>query len=112
MILEARDVCIPPFRGGTAAFDANQGRADGSARPMATIHIDKNLSAASEINQASPRYGSEVPSAGLGGRNVAGSDLVLVGGEGCKHFRLFALRNLEVIQGPSELRCDLIEFCR
>jgi len=37
-------------------------------------------------------------------------DLVLVGGEGCQDFGLLALRYLEEVQGPSELRCDLIEF--
>ena len=49
-------------------------------------------------------------SAGLDGRKVAGSDLALVSGEGCEDFGLLALRNLEMIQGPSELRCDFIEF--
>lgn len=50
-------------------------------------------------------------SAGLGGRGVAGGDLVLVGGEGCQDFGLLPLWNLEEVQGPSEFRCDLIEFC-
>ena len=34
-----------------------------------------------------------------------------MGGEGREHFALLALRYLEEVQGPSELRCDLIEFC-
>src|SRR5262245_51818039 len=44
--------------------------------------------------------------------NVAGSNLVFVGGEGCQHLGLLTLWDLEEIQGPSELRCDLIEFRR
>ena len=44
-------------------------------------------------------------------RFVAGGDLVFVGGEGCQDFALLALRDLEEVQGPSEFRCDLIEFC-
>ena len=48
------------------------------------------------------RQGSKVRSAGLGARNVAGSDLVLMCGEGCEHFDLLALRNLEVIEGPPD----------
>jgi hypothetical protein len=35
----------------------------------------------------------------------------LWGGEGCQDFGLLALRDLEEVQSPSELRCDLIEFC-
>ena len=42
---------------------------------------------------------------GLGGRDVAGRDLVLVGGEGCQDFGLLALWNLGEVQGASE-------FCR
>jgi hypothetical protein len=34
-----------------------------------------------------------------------------VGGEGCQDFGLLALRDLDEVQGPSEFRCDLIEFC-
>ena len=43
--------------------------------------------------------------------DVASSDLVLVGGEGCQDFVLLALRNLDEVQGSSEFCCDLIEFC-
>ena len=50
-------------------------------------------------------------SAALIGRDVAGSDLVFVGGEGCQHFGLLALGDLGEIEGPSEFRGDLIEFC-
>jgi NAD(P)-dependent dehydrogenase (short-subunit alcohol dehydrogenase family) len=44
--------------------------------------------------------------------DVAGSDLVFMGGEGCQDFGLLALRDLEEVQGPSEFRCNLIEFGR
>src|SRR5262245_42962659 len=47
----------------------------------------------------------------LAGRDVAGCDLVFVGGEGCQDFGLLLLRDLCEVQGPSEFRCDLIEFC-
>jgi hypothetical protein len=50
-------------------------------------------------------------SAALSGRDVAGGDLVFVSGEGCEDFGLLGLRNLGEVQGPSEFRCDLIEFC-
>ena len=50
-------------------------------------------------------------SAGLGGRDVASGDLVLVGGEGCQDFGLLALWNFGKVQGPSEFCCDLIKFC-
>src|SRR5829696_5279142 len=43
--------------------------------------------------------------------DVAGSDLVFVGGESCEDFGLLALRHLDEVQGPSEFRCYLIEFC-
>jgi hypothetical protein len=43
--------------------------------------------------------------------HVASGDLVFVGGEGSQDFGLLALRDLEEVQGPSEFRCDLIEFC-
>jgi hypothetical protein len=43
--------------------------------------------------------------------NVASSHLVFVSGEGCQDFGLLALRHLDKVQGPSEFRCDLIEFC-
>jgi hypothetical protein len=45
-------------------------------------------------------------SAGL----VAGSDLTLMGSKGCEDFSLFALRDLEVVEGSSKFRCDLIEL--
>ena len=44
--------------------------------------------------------------------DVTSRDLVFVSSERCQDFGLLALRNLEVSQGPPELRCDLIEFCR
>ena len=50
------------------------------------------------------------PSASLN-LDVAGGDLVFVGGEGGQDFGLFALRDLEEIEGPSELRCDFTKFC-
>jgi hypothetical protein len=34
-----------------------------------------------------------------------------VGGEGCQDFALLAFRDLDEVQGASEFRCDLIEFC-
>ena len=43
-------------------------------------------------------------------RDVAGGDLVFVGGEGCQN-GLLAPRDLDEVQGPSEFRCDLIKFC-
>ena len=43
--------------------------------------------------------------------SVAGGHLVFVGREGCQDFALFALRDLKLIKGPTEFRCDLIEFC-
>ena len=51
-----------------------------------------------------------VASAGLGGRNVAGSDFVLVGGEGCQDFGLLALWDLGEIQAPSELVRSQVVF--
>ena len=50
------------------------------------------------------------PSASLN-LDVAGGDLVFVGGEGGQDFGLFPLRDLEEIEGPSELRCDFTKFC-
>jgi hypothetical protein len=35
-----------------------------------------------------------------------------MGGKRCQDFGLLALRDLEDVQGPSEFRCDLIEFRR
>jgi hypothetical protein len=46
----------------------------------------------------------------LSGSDVACGDLVFVSGEGCQDFGLLGLRDLEEVQGPSEFRCDLIEF--
>ena len=43
-------------------------------------------------------------------RVLDSGDLALVGGEGRQDFGLLTLRDLEEIQGPSELRCDLIKF--
>ena len=51
------------------------------------------------------------PQASAAPSSVAGGDLIFVGGEGCQDFVLLALRDLEEVQGPSEFRCDLIEFC-
>jgi hypothetical protein len=51
-------------------------------------------------------------SASLRELDVAGGDLAFVGGEGGQDFGLLTLRDLEEIQGPSELRCHLIKFCR
>ena len=42
--------------------------------------------------------------------NVTGGDFGFVGGEGCQNFGLLSLWNLEEVQGPSKLRCDLVEF--
>ena len=58
------------------------------------------------------RFTGTVASASLRGLDVAGGDLAFMGGEGGQDFRLLTLRDLEEIQGPSELRCDLIKFCR
>src|SRR5262245_32291864 len=49
-------------------------------------------------------------SAALSGGDVSGGDLVFVGGESGQDFVLLALRDLGEVQGPSKLRCDLIEF--
>ncbi len=55
MISDARDVCIPPFRGWDGCVLSKAGVAQIDLRGgMPTIHIDKNLSAASEINQQVP----------------------------------------------------------
>ena len=43
--------------------------------------------------------------------DVASGNLVFVRGEGFKHLALLGLWNLEVIQGPAEFSCDLVEFC-
>jgi hypothetical protein len=43
-------------------------------------------------------------------RDIAGGDLVLVGGKGCQNFGLLAPRDLGEVQGPPEFGCDLIEF--
>jgi hypothetical protein len=51
-------------------------------------------------------------SAALSARDIAGGDLVFVGGEGCQDFGFLALRDLREVQGPPEFSCDLIEFCR
>jgi hypothetical protein len=40
-----------------------------------------------------------------------GGNLVFVGGEGCQDFGFLRLWDLEEIQGPSKLRCNLIKFC-
>jgi hypothetical protein len=45
-------------------------------------------------------------------RDVAGGDLVFVGGEGYQDFALLPLRDFDEVQGPFEFRCDLIEFCQ
>src|SRR5262245_8157680 len=50
-------------------------------------------------------------SAGLGRRDVAGGDLVFVGGEGCQDFGLLALRHFGKVQALSEFCCDRIKFC-
>ena len=49
-------------------------------------------------------------SAGLGG-DVAGGDLVLVGGEGCPDLGLLAPRDLGEVQRSSKFCCDFIKFC-
>ena len=57
------------------------------------------------------RFTGTDASASLKDLDVAGGDLAFVGGEGGQDFGLLTLRDLEEIQGPSELRCDLIKFC-
>ena len=42
---------------------------------------------------------------------MARGNLVFVGSEGCQDFGPSWLRHLEEVKGPSELHCDLIEFC-
>jgi hypothetical protein len=54
--------------------------------------------------------GSTAASAALGRRDVAGRDLVLVGGKGCQDFGLLAFRDLGEVQRPSKFGCNLIEF--
>jgi hypothetical protein len=52
-------------------------------------------------------------SAALSGLDVAGGDLVFVGGKGCQDFGLLALRHLDEVQGPSEfVRSKLTTFVR
>lgn len=79
-------------------------------RPAATISSHKYVRAAKlRIATSQCRIVlacNQEPSAAI----IAGGDLVLVGGEGCQDFGLLALRYLEEVQGPSKLRCDLIEF--
>src|SRR6476661_2791673 len=58
------------------------------------------------------RFTGTDASASLRGLDVAGGDLAFVGGEGGQDFGLLTLRDLEEIQGPAELGCDLIKFCR
>ena len=58
-----------------------------------------------------PAWQTYAASAALIGRDVAGGDLVFVGGESCQDFGLLALRDLGEIKAPSEFRGDLIEFC-
>jgi len=54
----------------------------------------------------------ETPQASAALSDVAGGDLVFVGGQSCQDFALLVLRNLEEeVQGSSEFRCDLIKFC-
>jgi hypothetical protein len=53
--------------------------------------------------------GRSAPFFGVDG---ARSNFVFVSGKGCQDFSLFALRDLGEIKTPSELRGDLIEFCR
>jgi hypothetical protein len=43
----------------------------------------------------------------LGGRDVAGGGLVFVGDEGRQNFGLLALRDLDEVQRPPEVRCVL-----
>jgi hypothetical protein len=43
-------------------------------------------------------------------RDIAGSDLILVGGEGCEDFGLLSFRNFDEIKRASEFRSHLIEF--
>ena len=50
-------------------------------------------------------------SAGFMRCDVAGGDLVLVGGEGCQDFALFVLRDLDEVQSASEFCRDFVEFC-
>jgi hypothetical protein len=45
-------------------------------------------------------------------RDIAGRDLVFMGGEGCQNFVPLALRDLEEVQSSSEFCCNLIEFSR
>src|SRR5262245_13013084 len=54
---------------------------------------------------ATPSAGRAADGAGAGG------DLILMGSEGCQHFGLLALRNLEVVQRAPEFRRHFIEFC-
>ena len=54
----------------------------------------------------------DLASAAPADRGVAGRHFILVGGEGRKHFGLFALRNLGKIEAPPEFGRDLIEFGR
>lgn len=58
------------------------------------------------------RFTGTDASASLRDLDVAGCDLAFVDGEGGQDFGLLTLWDLEEIQGPSELRCDLIKFCR
>src|SRR5262245_8543106 len=50
-------------------------------------------------------------SASLTGRDIAGGDLILVGCKRSQDFGSLALRDLDNIQRPSELRRNLIEVC-
>jgi len=54
--------------------------------------------------------GHEKASTALGGREVAGGDLVFVGGEGCQDFALLLRGDLGEVQLSPEFGSDLIEF--
>src|SRR5437667_2124303 len=64
------------------------------------------------VAMGSSGLGSTAASAALGGRDVTGRDLVLVGGKGCQNFGLLAFRDLGEVQCPSKFGGDLIEFGR
>ena len=83
---------------------------------MIVAHVDAFASVSAMflalVAMGSSGLGSTAASAALGGRDVTGRDLVLVGGKGCQDFGLLAFRDLGEVQRPSKFGYDLIEFGR
>src|SRR5947207_199359 len=77
--------------------------ANAAARSFRSSRQRAADNSATAVARLSGTYGG---SAALGARR----HLVFVGSEGFQDFGLLALRDLEMIQGPSEFRCDFVEL--